>query len=99
MTLVLKAHKELDVQCRTQAQAAGMESSWDGEQLGWRAAGMESSWDGEQLGWRAAGMESSWDGEQLGWRLTTVADVAYPLITSRLIGVFQQQLVTSQSLM
>ena len=52
MTLVLKAHKELDVQCRTQAQAAGMEVD-----------------------------------------NISVADVAYPLITSRLIGVFQQQLV------
>ena len=52
MILVLKAHKELDVQCRTQAQAAGMEVD-----------------------------------------NISVAGVAYPLITRRLIGVFQQQLV------
>ena len=52
MVLVLKAHRELDWQCRTQAEAAGMEV--------------------DNL---------------------TVADVAYPLVTKRLMGVFQQQLV------
>ena len=48
MVLVLKAHRELDSQCRSQAEAAGMEV--------------------DNL---------------------TVADVAYPLVTKRLIGVFQ----------
>ena len=52
MVLVLKAHRELDFQCRSQAEAAGMEV--------------------DNL---------------------TVADVAYPLVTKRLTGVFQQQLV------
>ncbi len=52
MTLVLNAHRELDRQCLTQAEAAGMEV--------------------DNL---------------------TVADVAYPLVTKRLVGVFQQQLV------
>ena len=52
MVLVLKAHRELDYQCRSQAEAAGMEV--------------------DNL---------------------TVADVAYPLVTRRLMGVFQQQLV------
>ena len=49
---MLKAHQEVDVQCRTQAQAAGIKVD-----------------------------------------NISVADVAYPLITRRLIGVFQQQLV------
>ena len=52
MVLVLKAHRELDRQCRTQAEAAGMEV--------------------DNL---------------------TVADIAYPLVTKRLMGVFQLQLV------
>lgn len=52
MVLVLKAHRELDHQCHSQAKAAGMEV--------------------DNL---------------------TVADVAYPLVTRRLISVFQQQLV------
>lgn len=52
MILILKAHRELDSQCQSQAEAAGMEV--------------------DNL---------------------TVADVAYPLITSRVMGVFQQQLV------
>ena len=52
MILVLKAHRELDLQCRTQAEAAGMEV--------------------DNL---------------------TVADIAYPLVTKRLMGVFRQQLV------
>ena len=52
MILVLRAHREIDSQCRTQAEAAGMEV--------------------DNL---------------------TVADVAYPLVTRRLTGVFQQQLV------
>ena len=52
MVLVLKAHRELDSQCRSQAEAAGMEVN-----------------------------------------NLTVADVAYPLVTKRLMGVFQQQLV------
>ena len=52
MVLVLKAHRELDSQCRAQAEAAGMEV--------------------ENL---------------------TVADIAYPLVTKRVVGVFQQQLV------
>ena len=52
MVLVLKTHRELDCQCRTQAEAAGMEV--------------------DNL---------------------TIADVAYPLVTKRLTGVFQQQLV------
>ena len=52
MALVLKAHRELDNQCRAQAEAAGMEV--------------------DNL---------------------TVADVAYPLVTKRLTGVFQQQLI------
>ena len=51
MVLVLKAHRELDYQCCSQAEAAGMEV--------------------DNL---------------------TVADVAYPLVTRRLMGVFQQQL-------
>ena len=50
MVLVLKAHRELDCQCRTQAEAAGMDN-------------------------------------------LTVTDVAYPLVTKRLTGVYQQQLV------
>ena len=51
--LVLKAHKELDRQCRSQTEAAGMEVD-----------------------------------------NITVADIAYyPLVTKRMIGVFQQQLV------
>ena len=52
MVLVLKAHRELDSQCRAQAEASGMEV--------------------ENL---------------------TVADIAYPLVTKRLVAVFQQQLV------
>lgn len=52
MVLVFKTHRELDFQCRSQAEAAGMEV--------------------DNL---------------------TVADVAYPLVTKRLMGVFQQQLV------
>ena len=52
MTLVLKAHRELDFQCRSQAEAAGMV------------------------------LEN-----------ITVASVAYPLITTRVISVFHQQLV------
>ncbi len=52
MILMLKAHQELDVQCRSQAEAAGMEV--------------------DNL---------------------TVADIAYPLVTKRVIAVFQQQLV------
>lgn len=48
MVLVLKAHQELDSQCRTQAEAAGLEV--------------------DNL---------------------TVADVTYPLVTKRLMGVFQ----------
>ncbi len=52
MVLVMKAHRELDLQCRSQAETAGMEV--------------------DNL---------------------TVADVAYPLVTQRLTGVFQQQLV------
>lgn len=52
MVLVLKAHQELDRQCHSQAQAAGLEV--------------------DNL---------------------TVTDVAYPLVTRRLISVFQQQLV------
>ena len=51
MVLVLKAHRELDSQCRTQAEAAGLEVDNH-----------------------------------------TVADVAYPLVTKRLMGVFQQQI-------
>ena len=51
MVLVLKAHRELDSQCRTQAEAAGLEV--------------------DNL---------------------TVADVTYPLVTKRLMGVFQQQI-------
>ena len=54
MVLVLKAHRELDSQCRAQAEAAGMEV--------------------ENL---------------------TVADIAYPLVTKRVVGVFQQQLCMS----
>ena len=46
------AHRELDIQCRNQAKAAGLEV--------------------EDL---------------------TVADIAYPLVTKRLTGVYQQQLV------
>ena len=52
MTLVVKAHRELDLQCRSQAEAAGMEV--------------------DNL---------------------TAADVAYPLITKKVMGVFRQQLV------
>ena len=52
MLLVLQAHRELDRQCRLQAEAAG-----------------------------------------LAVDNLTVADVAYPLVTKRLVGVFQQQLV------
>ena len=52
MVLVLKVHRELDSQCRAQAEASGMEV--------------------ENL---------------------TVADIAYPLVTKRLVAVFQQQLV------
>ena len=52
MTLVLKAHCEIDGQCRMQAEAAGLEV--------------------DDL---------------------TVADVAYPLVTKRVMGVFQLQLV------
>jgi hypothetical protein len=52
MTLVLNAHREIDVQCRAQAEAAGMCV--------------------ENL---------------------TVADIGYPLITRRVMSVFQQQLV------
>ena len=52
MELVLKAHLELDRQCRAQAEAACFQV--------------------DNL---------------------TVADVAYPLITKRVMGVFQQQLV------
>ena len=50
--LVLKAHRELDRKCHTQAEAPGMEV--------------------DNL---------------------TVADVAYPLVTKRLVGVFHQQFV------
>ena len=56
MTLVLNAHREIDHQCRIQAEAAGMNV--------------------ENL---------------------TVADVAYPLVTSRVMGVFQRQLVHVQN--
>ena len=52
MILVLKAHREINSQCRSQAEAAGMEV--------------------DNL---------------------TVADIVYPLITKRLVCVFQQQLV------
>ena len=52
MVLVLKAHRELDSQCRSQAEAVGMEV-----------------------------------------HNLTVAYVVYPLVTKRLMGVFQQQLV------
>ena len=52
MVLVVKAHQELDHQCHSQAEAAGMEV--------------------DNL---------------------TVADVASPLVTARVISVFQQQLV------
>ena len=52
MVMVLNAHRELDRQCRMQAEAAGMEV--------------------ENL---------------------TVADVAYPLVTNRVMSVFQQQLI------
>ena len=52
MILVLKAHEELDQQCRTQAEVAGMEV--------------------DNL---------------------TVADIVYPLVTKRMTGVFQQQLI------
>ena len=52
MILVLKAHREIDSQCRSQAEAAGLEV--------------------DNL---------------------TVADIAYPFITKRVICVFQQQLV------
>jgi hypothetical protein len=52
MTLVLQAHRELDAQCRVQAEAAGMEA--------------------DNL---------------------KVADIAYPLVTKRMMGVFQQQLI------
>ena len=51
MTMVLNAHRELDRQCRSQSEAAGMNV--------------------ENL---------------------TVADVAYPLVTKRVIDVFQRQL-------
>ena len=56
MVLVMKAHRELDIQCRNQAKAAGLE---------------------------VEGL--------------TVADIAYPLVTKRLTGVFQQQLVHVQN--
>jgi hypothetical protein len=52
MILVLKAHRELDSQCRSQAEAVGMEVD-----------------------------------------NITVADIAYPLITQRVMAVYQQQLV------
>ena len=52
MSLVLKAHIELDRQCRTQAEEAGL--------------------DVENI---------------------TVADIAYPLVTKRVMDVFQQQLI------
>ena len=52
MILVLKAHRELDLHCRTQAEAAGMEV--------------------DNL---------------------TVDNIAYPLVTKRLMGVFHQQFV------
>ena len=52
MILVLKAHRKIDAQCRSQAEAAGMEV--------------------DNL---------------------TVADIAYPLVTKRVVCVFQQQLV------
>ena len=56
MTLVLKAHQEIDRQCRSQAEAAGMAVD-----------------------------------------NITVADVAYPLVTKKLIAVYQQQLVHVQN--
>ena len=52
MILVLKAHRELDFQCRSQAEAAGLEV--------------------DNL---------------------TVADIAYPLVTRRVMDLFQQQLI------
>ena len=52
MILVMKAHRELDFQCRSQAEASGMEV--------------------DNL---------------------IVTDIAYPLITRRVMSVFQQQLV------
>ena len=51
MITVLKAHRELDFQCHSQAEAAGLEVN------------------------------------------LTVADIAHPLITQRVMDAFQQQLI------